>query len=145
MYGAEPLERRSSQKTRDIHPIPGQCWATIVDGGPALTRHWVDVCCGWHNGRPSCFWQHLGQPWSCKRWRYTCSVGWETKGVRNPNGGVCKSTGKTEKKTKTHSHVLSDIPTADPSDLLIPARHVTLCRVRNGNSWSTGILIDNWK
>ena len=109
MYGAEPLERRPSQKTRDIHPMPGQCWATVVNGGPALTRHWVDVCWGWHNCCPSCFWQHLGQPQSCKRWKYTCSVGWETKGVRNPSGWVCKATGKTEEKPKTHSHVLSDI------------------------------------
>ena len=22
-----------------------QCWADVVDGGPALIKHWVDVSC----------------------------------------------------------------------------------------------------
>ena len=34
-----------SQKTRDIDPMFDQCWANVVDGGPTLVKHWVDVSC----------------------------------------------------------------------------------------------------
>ena len=41
-----------------------QCWANVVDGGPTLVKHWVDVFCllgrlallmwlGWISFRPS--------------------------------------------------------------------------------------------
>ena len=25
--------------------MSGQCWANVVDGGPTLVKHWVDVSC----------------------------------------------------------------------------------------------------
>ena len=34
-----------TQQTRYIDPVLGQCWATVCDGGPTLTQHWVDVSC----------------------------------------------------------------------------------------------------
>ena len=34
-----------SQQTRDIDPMLCQCWASVVDGGPTLAQHWVDVPC----------------------------------------------------------------------------------------------------
>ena len=30
-------------RTRDIDPMLDQCWASVVDGGPTLVQHWVDV------------------------------------------------------------------------------------------------------
>ena len=33
------------QQTRHIHPMLDQCWVDVVDGGPALVKHWVDVSC----------------------------------------------------------------------------------------------------
>ena len=27
-----------------IDPMLGQCWASVIDGGPELTRHWINVC-----------------------------------------------------------------------------------------------------
>ena len=32
-----------SQKKRRIEPMLDQCWAGVVDGGPALVQHWVGV------------------------------------------------------------------------------------------------------
>ena len=29
------------------HGLLDQCWAVVVEGGPALARHWVDVSCCW--------------------------------------------------------------------------------------------------
>ena len=42
-----------SQQTRGIYPMVEQCWANVVDGGPTLLKHWVDVSCllGWTNTR----------------------------------------------------------------------------------------------
>ena len=36
-----------SQQTPDIDPMFDfdQCWASVVDGGPKLVQHWVDVSC----------------------------------------------------------------------------------------------------
>ena len=33
------------QQTRHIDPMLGQCWASVVDGGPTLAQRWVDVSC----------------------------------------------------------------------------------------------------
>ena len=41
MNGCLPL----SQQTQDIHPMLVRCWASVVDGGPALNQHWVNVSC----------------------------------------------------------------------------------------------------
>ena len=34
-------------KTRDVHPMLGQCWASVADDGPTfgptLTHYWVNV------------------------------------------------------------------------------------------------------
>ena len=37
-------------ETRDVEPVPDQCWVTVTDGGPALIRHWVNVpfLLGWN-------------------------------------------------------------------------------------------------
>ena len=33
----------SSEQTRDIEPMLGQCWIDVLDGGPTLTQHWFNV------------------------------------------------------------------------------------------------------
>ena len=35
----------SAQQTRQIYLMFDQCWTNVVDGGPALVKHWVDVSC----------------------------------------------------------------------------------------------------
>ena len=42
-WNAKP--KGSTQQTRDIEPMLGQCWTDVVDGGPALTQHWFNVSC----------------------------------------------------------------------------------------------------
>ena len=37
--------REASQHTRYIDPMLGQCWTSVVDGGPILSRHLADVSC----------------------------------------------------------------------------------------------------
>ena len=32
-----------TQQTRDIDPMLVQCWASVVDDGPTLNQHWVNV------------------------------------------------------------------------------------------------------
>ena len=32
-----------TQQTRDIDPMLRQCWNNVVDGGPALAQHWINV------------------------------------------------------------------------------------------------------
>ena len=34
-----------SQQIRDFDPMLYQCWASVVNGGPTLLQHWVDVPC----------------------------------------------------------------------------------------------------
>ena len=36
---------RPAQQIRHIYPMFDQCWANVVDGGPTLGKHWVDVSC----------------------------------------------------------------------------------------------------
>ena len=33
----------ATQQTRYIKPVLVQCWASVLDGGPALHQHWRDV------------------------------------------------------------------------------------------------------
>ena len=33
------------QKACDVHPMSGECWATVYDGCPTSIRHWVNVTC----------------------------------------------------------------------------------------------------
>ena len=40
-----------TQQTRHIDLMLVQCWASVVDGGPTLAQHWIDVSC--LLGRPS--------------------------------------------------------------------------------------------
>ena len=44
-----PLDRDpdpvDSRQTRDIDPKLVYCWATVADGGPTFSQHWVDVSC----------------------------------------------------------------------------------------------------
>ena len=35
----------TSTRTQDVEPILGQCWADVVDAGPALTRLWFNGLC----------------------------------------------------------------------------------------------------
>ena len=32
-----------AQPTRDVYPMLVQCWNDVVDGGPTLNQHWVNV------------------------------------------------------------------------------------------------------
>ena len=36
------LERGIVQQTRDIDSLLDHCWASVVDGGPALNRQWFN-------------------------------------------------------------------------------------------------------
>ena len=40
-----PLLIAASQLTRDIEPMLGWCWASVVDGGPTSAQHWLNVSC----------------------------------------------------------------------------------------------------
>ena len=35
----------STQQTRHMGLMLEQCWANVVDGGPTLVQHWIDVLC----------------------------------------------------------------------------------------------------
>ena len=39
----------ASQLARDIEPVLDKCWASVVDSGPELHQHWLNVSCllGW--------------------------------------------------------------------------------------------------
>ena len=37
--------RALPQQTRHIYPMFDQCWTNVVDGGPTLVKHWVDMSC----------------------------------------------------------------------------------------------------
>ena len=39
---SQPYHR---EYTRGVHPMLGQWWRAVADGGPSLTRHWVNVSC----------------------------------------------------------------------------------------------------
>ena len=41
----DPCFRLLSPQTRDIHPMLFQCWPTVLDAGPTLKQHWVNVPC----------------------------------------------------------------------------------------------------
>ena len=36
-------QREGPQKTRDINPLLAQCWSTVYDAGPTLTKQWVNI------------------------------------------------------------------------------------------------------
>ena len=40
------------KQTGDIHPVLYQCWANVVDGGPALLQQWVNVLLLLVTGQP---------------------------------------------------------------------------------------------
>ena len=35
----------SSRKTRGVDPMLFYCWTSVVDAGPALNQHWLNVTC----------------------------------------------------------------------------------------------------
>ena len=43
LSSAASYQKRRSQQTRHIHPMLDRCWTDVVDGGPTLVQHWVDV------------------------------------------------------------------------------------------------------
>ena len=51
-FPAEPSA--DSQQTRDVDPMLAHCWPAVVDGGPAVNQHWVNISCllGWSH-RPA--------------------------------------------------------------------------------------------
>ena len=56
----------ANQQTRDVDPMLFYCWASVVDGGPALKQHWVNV--SYLLGRQMLFfvvdgWPTLNQHW----------------------------------------------------------------------------------
>ena len=40
----------SFHQTRDVEPVLVWCWASVVDGGPIINQHWLNVSCllGFH-------------------------------------------------------------------------------------------------
>ena len=36
---------KTMQQTRDIELMLGQCWTSVVDVGPTLPQHWLNVSC----------------------------------------------------------------------------------------------------
>ena len=34
-----------SQQARNVHLMLGKRWASVVDGAPTVTQHWVNVSC----------------------------------------------------------------------------------------------------
>ena len=42
---ATSLARMCTQQTQHIYPMFDQCWVNVVDDGPTLVKHWVDVSC----------------------------------------------------------------------------------------------------
>ena len=32
-------------QTQNVHPMLGYRWPTVIDAGPTLTNHWVNVSC----------------------------------------------------------------------------------------------------
>ena len=36
---------KTTQQTRDIHPVLVKCWDSVADRGPTLYQHWVNVSC----------------------------------------------------------------------------------------------------
>ena len=43
--GGKDKDIAITQQTRDIEPLLVQCWASVVDGGPALNQQWLNVSC----------------------------------------------------------------------------------------------------
>ena len=35
----------AAKQARDVVPVLGQCWASVVDGGLAIAQHWDSVSC----------------------------------------------------------------------------------------------------
>ena len=35
----------TSQQARDVHLVLSRCWASVLDGGPALIRRFMGVSC----------------------------------------------------------------------------------------------------
>ena len=35
----------AAKQARDVVPVLGQCWASVVDGGLAMAQHWDSVSC----------------------------------------------------------------------------------------------------
>ena len=51
-YGPNVIGITQQTRTRDIYPMLDQCWASVVDGGPTLVQHWVDVIVSFMLGQP---------------------------------------------------------------------------------------------
>ena len=52
-------------KTWDIHPVLGRCWTCVVDAGPTLDQHRVNLSRLLHGLVPQ---MHNIQPWFNRRW-----------------------------------------------------------------------------
>ena len=44
---ATTVPQNTRHQTLDIDLLLDQCWASVVDDGPTLIQHWVDVLCLW--------------------------------------------------------------------------------------------------
>ena len=44
-----------NQQTRDFDPMLDHCWASVVNGGPTLVQHFVDVSCLLGRSLPAIF------------------------------------------------------------------------------------------
>ena len=45
LYSLRILQITAPQQTREPPPMPDQCWHTVADGVPTLSRHWLKVPC----------------------------------------------------------------------------------------------------
>ena len=44
-FGVNIKSTTLGQKPRDVVPMLGKCWASVVDGVTALAQHWDNVSC----------------------------------------------------------------------------------------------------
>ena len=61
---APGIPEQLTQQTQAIDPVFDQCWASVVDGGPTLIKHWANILC------------LLGQLTELSYWeRVSCTLG----------------------------------------------------------------------
>ena len=41
--GPLPYLYKLNPANKSVSPVLGKCWASVVDGGPALNQHWVKI------------------------------------------------------------------------------------------------------
>ena len=85
----------TSQKTRGIHPMVFQCWATVEDGGPTWKHHWVNA-----SSTVDQHWNNIG--WMSR-------VGWDGKSRSTHSAKANSSKPLLEKYAVTAVHISRQI------------------------------------